>query len=133
MLICCMKSTVPLQGLSSSHHCKGIDWVVVLHLAGRQLRFPLYSGYGCIPLLSPVSCSVEYPMPYASCLVSCSVSWRCSLQLCLSDVPCLMQLSLSKVWGFCSLFYLGYFGIALWDSLSGLCGLWYSLSSFSSL
>ena len=32
----------------------------------------------CIPLLFLVSGSVEYPMPYASCLTSCSVGWRLS-------------------------------------------------------
>ena len=44
-----------------------------------------------------------------------------------------MELCLSEDLGFCSLFYLGYFCIAPWDSLSGLCALWDSLSSFPSL
>ena len=69
-------------------------------------------------------------MPYASCLVSCSVDW--SFSACPDDVLCLIQLSLSSgtllkgvllvkgFLGFCNLFYLGYFSIALWDSLSGL-------------
>ena len=65
---------------------------------------------------------MEYPMPYASCLVSCSVVSRCSLQL-----------SLYPDLAFCSFFCVGYFCIVLWDSLSGLCALWDSLSSFSSL
>ena len=47
------------------------------------------------------------------------------------DVLCLMQLSLSDELGVCSLFYLGYIHIALCDSLSGLCALWDSLSSFA--
>ena len=92
-----------------------------------------------------VSGSVEYPMPYASCLVSCSVVWRCSLQLsrswctflkgalACSDVSTLRELCLSANLGFCSLFYLGYIHIALWDSLSGLCALWDGLSSFPGL
>ena len=115
--------------------CKGIDWVVVLYLVDRQLRFFLYSGavttkalaVVVFPLLSLVSGSVEYPMSYASCLVSCNVGWRfsaCPVALCLMD------LCLSKDLGLCSLFYLGYFCITPWNSLSGLCALWYSLSSF---
>ena len=32
----------------------------------------------CIPLFFLVSGSVEYPMPYASCLASCSVVGCCS-------------------------------------------------------
>ena len=44
-----------------------------------------------------------------------------------------MELCLSKDLSFCSLFYLGYFCIAPWNSLSGLCALWGSLSSFPSL
>ena len=70
-------------------------------------------------------------MPYASCLVSCSVVWRWS-STC-PVVLCLMQLSLSKDLGFCSPFYLGCFYIAPWDSLSGLCVFWDSLSSSPSL
>ena len=49
------------------------------------------------------------------------------------DVLSLEEFCLSKDLGFCSLFYLGYFCIAPWESLSGLCTLWYSLSSFPSL
>ena len=68
------------------YQCKGICCVVALYLAVRQLRFSLYSGavttkaltMVVLILLSLVSGSVEYPMPYASCLVSCSVVWRCS-------------------------------------------------------
>ena len=78
----------------------------------------------CIPLLSLASCSVEYPMPYASCLASCSVGWRlfCSsvgfwisllLELCYPIVLCLMQLSFSEILGFCSPFYLGFFALHL--------------------
>ena len=124
--------------------CKGAECMVyigvVLYLVCRQLRFSLYSGAvttkgigcSCIPYLFLVSGSVEYPMSYAYCLVSCIVVWRCSCSsACI--VLCLMQLSLSEDLEFCSLFYLGYFCIALWDSLSGLCALWDSLSSFPSL
>ena len=58
-------------------------------------------------------------MPYASCLVSFSVVSRCSSsKLACPIVLCLMQLSLSEDLGLCSLFYLGYICIALWDSLS---------------
>ena len=60
--------------------------VVVLYLAVRQLRFSLSSGavttktlaVVVFMLLSLVSGFVEYPMPYASYLVSCSVVWRYS-------------------------------------------------------
>ena len=78
-------------------------------------------GYSCIPLLFLVSGSMEYPMPYASCLASCSIVGCCSSsQLACPVVPCLMQLSLSEDLGFCCLFYLVHIHIALWDSLSGL-------------
>ena len=64
------------------------------------------ADYSCIPLLFFVSGSVEYPMPYASCLASCSVVGSCSSsQLAFPVVLCLMQLSLSEDLGFCSLFY----------------------------
>ena len=74
-------------------------------------------------------------MPYASCLVSCSVvGFVPSRQLACPVVLCLMQLSLpsgtllgaweelcfSEDLGFCSLFFLRHIHIALWDSLSGL-------------
>ena len=86
-------------------------------------------------------CSVEYPMPYVSCLVSCSVDWSSSWSVAYPDVfsfrssACpdvlyLMHLSLSEDLDFCSLFYLGYICIALWDSLSGLCAFWDSSPSF---
>ena len=68
-------------------------------------------------------------MPYVSCLVSCSVVWRCSLQLSLSLGALLDGALLVQGFGLCSLFYLGYFCIVLWDSLAGLCALWDSLSS----
>ena len=48
-------------------------------------------------------------MPYASCLVSCSVVWRCPCSSACPVVLCLMQLYLSKDLGFCSPFYLGCF------------------------
>ena len=73
---------------------------------------------------------------YALCLLSSPNSgvWRCSLQLCLC--PCYLLNAPQLVQGFGllqPLFYLGYFCIALWDILSGLCILWDSLSSFQSL
>ena len=80
--------------------------------------------------------SVEYPMPYVSCLASCNVVSWCLLgnvaQLSLGT-SCLMQLSLSPNLGLCSPFLFRVFCIVLWDSLSGLCALWDSLSSFLSL
>ena len=93
----------------------------------------------CIPLLFLVSGSVEYPMPYASCLASCSVGWRlsCSLagpyEFCLSCHSLLNAAQL--VWGFGLLQPLLFrvFCIAPWDSLSGLCALWGNLYSFPSL
>ena len=66
---------------------------------------------------SLVSGSVEYPVPYASCLASSSVVECCSFsQLILS----LKELCLSEDLGFCSLFYLVHFYGAVWDSLSRL-------------
>ena len=70
-------------------------------------------------------------MPYASCLVPCSVVWRCSLLLSCLDAFSFEELCLSKDLGLWSLFYLGYICIALWNSLSGLCAFWDSLSSFT--
>ena len=93
----------------------------------------------CIPLLFLISGSVEYPMPYASCLASCSVGWRlpCSLagaqEFCLSC--CSLLNAAQLVWGFGLLWLLLFrvFCIAPWDSLSGLSALCGSLSSFVSL
>ena len=74
--------------------------------------------YGCLPLLSLVSGSVGYPIPFASCLASCSIVWSCSSgQPTCPDVSSLKGLCLSEDLGFCSLFYLGHICIALWDSL----------------
>ena len=86
-----------------------------------------------------VSGSVEYFMPYASCLWCCVVllccvclccSSGCSplLQLSLSScvlkgallVPTLLQLGLSEDLSFCSLFYLVHSCDAFLDSLSRL-------------
>ena len=78
-----------------------------------------------------VSGSVEYPMPYASCLgccggllccviLSCSLGCSALLQLSLSSCVLLKELCLSKVLAFCSFFYLVPFHDALWDSLSRL-------------
>ena len=115
---------------------------------GWQLRFSLYSGAVITKALAVVVSlyyplaygSVEYPMPYASCLGCCGVLLCCVslsscvllkgallvpalLQLSLScDLGCsaLLQLSLPKVLGFCRLFYLVPFCKAPWDSLSEL-------------
>ena len=78
------------------------------------------AGYSCIPLLFLVSGSVEYPMPYGSCLASCSVGGSCSSSQFACPVLCLMQLSLCEDLGFCCLFYPLHIWTALWDSLSGL-------------
>ena len=60
-------------------------------------------------------------MPYASCLVSCSVvECSSSSQLACPIVLWLIQLSLSEDLGFCSLFYPVHICTALWDNLSGL-------------
>ena len=91
-----------------------------------QLRFSLYSGavttkalaVAVLLLLFLVSSSVEYPMPYASCLVSCSVDWSCSsAQPACPDVLCFMQLSFLEDLGF---FYPVHICTVLWNSLSGL-------------
>ena len=57
-------------------------------------------------------------MPYASCLVSCSVVWRC--QLACPDVFFLRELCVSKVLGFAVPFYAVHICTALWDIWSGL-------------
>ena len=104
-----------------------------------QLRFSLYSGAAMTKALAVVvslyyllvSGSVEYPMPYASCLgccgvLPCCVSLSCSLVVllyCSSGCPpvfFLKDLCLSEVLGFCSPFYLVHIHEALWDSLSEL-------------
>ena len=60
-------------------------------------------------------------MHYASCLASCSVVWSYSSgRPACPDVLCLMQPSLSKDLGICSLFHPVYIHTELWDSLSGL-------------
>ena len=109
----------------------------ILYLACRQLRFSLYSGAVTTRVLVMVaflyyplsSCSVEYPMPYASCLVSCSVVWRCSLQTCLSWCSLLNAAQLVHGFELLQSLLSRVFYIASWDSLSGLCALWDSLSS----
>ena len=79
-------------------------------------------------------------MPYASCLVSCSVVWRWFHSSagpyvfpCLSLSPLLNGALL--VWGSGLLQPLlsRVFHIAPWERLSQLCALWDSLSSFRSL
>ena len=78
-----------------------------------SLYYPLAAG------------SVEYPMPYASCLGCCGVLLSCvRLSSCVLLkgtllVLAVLQLSLSKVLGFCSLFCLVHICNELWDSLSG--------------
>ena len=119
-------------------------------LAYRQLRFSLYGGAVTTKapalvvflLLFLVSGSVEYPMPYASCLVSCSVDWSSSLgqlacPMCYPfwssacpSILCLMQLSLSEDLGFCRPFYAVHIHTALWDSLYRLCAFWHSFLAF---
>ena len=78
-------------------------------------------------------------MPYASCLSFCSVGWRLSCssvdpyEFCLSLGTLLNgALLVQKVWAFAALLF-RVFHIAPWDSLSGLCALWDSLSNFPSL
>ena len=76
-----------------------------------SLYYPLASG------------SVEYHMPYASCLGCCGVLLCCVSLSCSSACPpvfSLKELCLSEVLGFCSLFYLVPSCNAPWDSLSGL-------------
>ena len=88
------------------------------------------TGYSCIPLLFLVTSSVECTMPYAflpsllQCCLELFLGTACPLVLCL------IQLSLSEDLGFCRLFYPVHICTALWDSLSGLCALRDSLSSF---
>ena len=62
-------------------------------------------------LLFLISDSGEYPMHYASCLVSCSVVWRCPCSSACPVILCLMQPCLSEDLGFRSPFYLGYFAL----------------------
>ena len=78
-------------------------------------------------------------MPYASCLASCSVGWRLScssvdpLDFCLFWGTLLHgALLVCLFWAFAAPLF-RVFHIAPWDSLSGLCALWDSLSSFPSL
>ena len=78
-------------------------------------------------------------MPYANCLASCIAGWRLSLGVlwsqCLLMFPlvlpiyCYSAISFGLLWPL--LFRV--FHIVPWESLSGLCALWGSLSSFPSL
>ena len=85
-------------------------------------------SYALCPLPSVLQCCLEV-FSAAQLVLRCSPWWNSACPL----VLCLMQLSLSEDLSFCSLFYLGYIHIALWDSLSALCALWDSLSGFPSL
>ena len=89
----------------------------------------------CILLFISCLQPEEYPMPYAYCLASCSVGWRLYLGvlLPLNVSWCFLLFSLSTVCCFLPLLLLRVFSIVPWDSLSGLCALWGSLSSFPSL
>ena len=84
----------------------------VKHLRNDSVRFTRCYINGLLLLLFLISGSVEYPMPYDSCLASCSVGWRHSVAgLILRNSACplilsLIELYLSDPWGFCSLFYL---------------------------
>ena len=69
-------------------------------------------------------------MPYASCLVSCSVVWRCSCSSVYPVVLCLMQLCLSKDLGFFRLFYLGCF--ALHPGIACLGYVYYGIACLAS-
>ena len=105
-------------------------------VVGWQLRFSLYSGAVTTKTLAVVvslyyllvSGSVGYPVHYALCLLP-RVLWSVALCVRLYScgllggallVPALLQLGLSKVLGFCSLFYLVHIYNAPWDRLSGL-------------
>ena len=59
------------------------------------------TGCSCIPLFFLVSSSVEYPIPFASCLASCSVVGCCSSsQLILHLSCCVLLKGAQLVWGF---------------------------------
>ena len=93
--------------------------MVALYLAVRQLRFSLYSGavtskaltMVAFLLLSLVSGSVEYPMPYASCsslLQCCLEMFSLSLGTLLNGALLvrgfgLLQALLSRVFSHCTL------------------------------
>ena len=69
------------------YQCKGADSGAVKIKVLVMVVFLYYSF---------VSGSVEYFMPYAFCLASCSVVWSCSSsQIVFPVVLCLMHLSLS--------------------------------------
>ena len=78
-------------------------------------------------------------MPFASCLASCSVGWRYSVAgLILKNSICpqvlsLVELCFPSALGLLQPLLFRVFCIAPWDSLSGLCVLWDSLSSFPDL
>ena len=112
--------------------CKGAMFVwllVISKVVGWQLRFSHCSGAVTMKVMTMVVSlyyplvlgSVEYPMPYASCLECCGVLLCCVSLSCSSACPLvfsLKELCLSKVLGFCSLFYLVHSHDALWDSPS---------------
>ena len=78
-------------------------------------------------------------MPYASSPASCSVGWRYSVAgLILKNSACpqvlsLVELCLSLALGLLQPLLFRVFCTAPWDSLSGSCALWDSLSSFPGL
>ena len=123
-------------------NCKGtiLDgcWLCS-RVVGWQLRFSICNGAVTTKALTMVVSlyhplipgSVEYHMPYASCLGCCEVLLCCASLSCSSGystycssacptVFSLKELCLSKDLGFCSLFYLVHSHDALWDSLSKL-------------
>ena len=66
----------------------------------------------CILYLFLVSGSVEYPMPYAYCLASCSAGWRLSLGVllvsqCLLMFPLVLPVYCHFIWAFVAPFIKG--------------------------
>ena len=97
-------------------------------------------SFSCISFIIPHLwlCGVSYALCLFPSLLQCEVGDYPVTGLILRNSACpqvlsLIELCLSDLLGFCSPFYLGYFALHFWDSLSGLCALWDSLSSFSSL
>ena len=81
-------------------------------------------------------CGVSYALCLLPSLMQCrlDIVLRSAVGLLMSlDVPFCPSWLLPFHLGFCSPFYFRVFCIVPWDSMSGLCALWGSLSSFPSL
>ena len=125
--------------------CVDIQWLLLCILICRQLSFSFYSGAvqqgadsSCILLFT--SCLLLFRVSYSLCLLPSLLQWGLDIILRSSAVSQYLSMFLLVLpiycyisFGLCSPFLFRFFCIVPWNSLSGLCALWGSLSSFPSL